>query len=109
VLNRPPVNAVNQRMYRELHALFSQADRFLPDASVAVAASLRPCQPTGSVRALEIARHSPAVLRVGKKALNEVKEMPLHAGYELEQGRTLELSDLPDGKEAIARFFAEGS
>ena len=36
VLNRPPVNAVNQRMYRELHRLFSQADRFLPDASVIV-------------------------------------------------------------------------
>src|SRR5258708_37830176 len=36
VLNRPPVNAVNQRMYRELHTLFSQTGRFLPDASVVV-------------------------------------------------------------------------
>jgi hypothetical protein len=28
-------------------------------------------------------------------------------GYELEQRRTLELSDLSDGKEAIGRFFAK--
>jgi enoyl-CoA hydratase len=54
-----------------------------------------------------IARHSPAVLRTGKRALNEVEEMPLRVGYELEQRRTLELSDLPDGKEAVAKFFAK--
>jgi len=36
VMNRPPVNAVNQRMYRELHRLFNQVDRFLPEASVIV-------------------------------------------------------------------------
>jgi enoyl-CoA hydratase len=54
-----------------------------------------------------IARHSPAVLRTGKKSLNEVEEMPLHVGYEREQRRTLELSDLADGKEAIKKFFAK--
>jgi enoyl-CoA hydratase len=232
VLNRPPVNAVNQRMYRELHRLFSQTDRFLPDASAVVVVADGPhfcagndlsefasmtsqnarermyhareaffaiqdcplptvaaiqgvavgtgigisssCDimiaaddakiglpevkvgvmggprhlarmlpqhivrymfltgelmpapelarlgglletvPVGQLRprareiAALIARHSPAVLRTGKKALNEVEEMPLHAGYEREQSRTLELSDLPDGKEAIERFFAKG-
>jgi enoyl-CoA hydratase len=231
VLNRPPVNAVNQRMYRELHRLFSQTDRFLPGASVVVVVAdgphfcagndlsefasmtsqnarermyhareaffaiqdcalptvaaiqgvavgtgigissscdimiaaddakiglpevkvgvmggprhlarmlpqhivrymfltgeLMPAQemarlggllevvPAGQLRARAreiaalIARHSPAVLRTGKKAMNEVEEMPLHAGYEREQGHTLELSDLPDGKAAIERFFAK--
>ena len=34
--------------------------------------------------------------------------MPLHAGYEREQRQTLELSDLPDGKQSIERFFAKG-
>jgi enoyl-CoA hydratase len=232
VLNRPPVNAVNQRMYRELHRLFSQADRFLPEASVVVVVADGPhfcagndlnefasmtsqnarermyhareaffaiqdcplptiaaiqgvalgtgvgisssCDimiaaddariglpevkvgvmggprhlarmlpqhivrymfltgelmpapemarlgglletvPTDQLRARAreigalIARHSRAVLRTGKKALNEVEEMPLHVGYESEQRRTLELSDLPDGKDAIERFFAKG-
>jgi enoyl-CoA hydratase len=56
-----------------------------------------------------IARHSPAVLRTGKRALNEVEEMPLRVGYELEQRRTLEISDLPDGKDAVAKFFAKTS
>jgi enoyl-CoA hydratase len=230
VLNRPPVNAVNQRMYRELHRLFSGTDHFLPEASVIVLvadgphfcagndlnefASMTPQNarerlyhareaffaiqecPLPTVAAIQgvavgtgigissscdimiaaddariglpevkygvmggprhlarmlpqhivrymfltgelmparevarlggllettpseklrarareiawlIARHSPAVLRTGKKALNEVEEMPLHVGYEREQRRTLELSDLADGKEAIERFFA---
>jgi enoyl-CoA hydratase len=35
-LDRKPVNAVNQRMYREIHRLFTQTDRFLPDASAVV-------------------------------------------------------------------------
>jgi enoyl-CoA hydratase len=54
-----------------------------------------------------IARHSRPVLRTGKKALNEVEELSLRVGYELEQRRTLELSDLPDGKAAINKFFAK--
>ncbi|MFC6239293.1 enoyl-CoA hydratase/isomerase family protein [Longivirga aurantiaca] len=36
VMSRPPVNAVNQRMYRELHRLFTQVDRFLVGSSVVV-------------------------------------------------------------------------
>jgi enoyl-CoA hydratase len=54
-----------------------------------------------------IARHSPAVLRVAKQAMNEVEEMPLRTGYELEQRRTVELGDHPDGKEAVRRFFEQ--
>jgi enoyl-CoA hydratase len=232
VLNRPPVNAVNQRMYRELHRLFSQADRFLPEASVVVVVAdgphfcagndlnefasmtsqnarermyhareaffaIQDCSlptiaaiqgvalgtgvgissscdimiaaddariglpevkvgvmggprhlarmlpqhivrymfltgelmpapemarlgglletvPADQLRARAreiaalIARHSRAVLRTGKKALNEVEEMPLHVGYESEQRHTLELSDLPDGKDAVERFFIKG-
>jgi enoyl-CoA hydratase len=231
VLNRPPVNAVNQRMYRELHRLFSQTDRFMPDASVVVVVAdgphfcagndlnefasmtsanarermyhareaffaIQDC-PLPTVAAIQgvavgtgigissscdimiaandariglpevkvgvmggprhlarmlpqhivrymfltgelmpapelvrlgglleavppdrlraraheiaalVARHSRPVLRTGKRALNEVEEMPLRTGYELEQRRTLELSDLPDGKAAINKFFAK--
>lgn len=229
VLDRPPVNAVNQRMYRELHRLFTGVDRFLPDTSVVVLVANGPhfCAgndlhefesmtsdnarerlfhareafyaimdcPLPTVAAVQgvatgtgiglcsscdvviaaddariglsevkvgvmggprhlarlvpqhiarymfltgelmpapelarrgglletvpaerlreraceiaalIARHSPAVLRAGKAALNEVEELPLRVGYEHEQRRTLELSDHPDGKEAIRRFF----
>jgi enoyl-CoA hydratase len=229
VLNRPPVNAVNQRMYRELHRLFGSTDEFLPDASVAVVVAegrhfcagndlnefatmnsanarerlfhareafyaIMDC-PLPTVAAVQgvatgtgigissscdvmiaaddariglseitvgvmggprhlarllpqhivrymfltgelmsapevarrggiletvpaeqlraraheiavlIARHSAPVLRVGKLALNEVEELPLRVGYELEQRRTLELSDHPDGKAAVRRFF----
>jgi enoyl-CoA hydratase len=233
VLGRPPVNAVDQRMYRELHRLFTGTDRFLPDASVVVLVADGPhfCAgndlgefatmtsanarerlyhareafyaimdcPMPTVAAVQgvatgtgigissscdviiaaddariglsevkvgvmggprhlarmlpqhivrymfltgelmpapevarlggiletvpadrlrarareiaalIARHSPAVLRAGKLALNEVEELPLRVGYEREQRRTLELSDHPDGKEAIRRFFAKDS
>ena len=233
VLNRPPVNAVNQRMYREIHRLFSQADRFLPEASVVVVVAdgphfcagndlgefatmtsdnaperlyhareafyaIQAC-PLPTIAAIQgvavgtgigissscdiviasddariglpevkvgvmggprhlarmlpqhivrfmfltgelmpapemarlgglletvpreqlraradeiaalVARHTPAVLRIGKRALNEVEEMPLHSGYELEQARTLEISDLPEGKAVIQRFFAKDS
>ncbi|HEX3564511.1 MAG TPA: enoyl-CoA hydratase-related protein [Acidimicrobiales bacterium] len=232
VLNRPPVNAVNQRMYRELHQLFSRTDRFMPDASVVVVVAdgphfcagnelsefasmtsqnarermyhareaffaiqdcplptvaaiqgvavgtgigissscdimiaadnariglpevkvgvmggprhlarmlpqhivrymfltgelmpapelarlggllevVPPDQLRGRAReiAAMIARHSREVLRTGKKAMNEVEEMPLRMGYELEQRRTIELSDLPDGKAAISKFFTRG-
>lgn len=54
-----------------------------------------------------IARHSPAVLKVAKASMNEVEELPLRVGYELEQRRTVELSDHPDGKEAIRQFLAK--
>jgi enoyl-CoA hydratase len=231
VLNRAPVNAVNQRMYREIHRLFTATDTFLPEASVVVVVADGPHFSAGNdlgefatmtsrnarermyhareafyaiqdcplptiaaihgvavgtgigissscdimiaaddarigltevkvgvmggprhlarmlpqhlvrymfltgelmpapelarwgglletvpadklrERAREIAaliaRHSPAVLRVAKRALNDVEEMPLRSGYELEQSRTLELSDHPDGKEAIRRFFED--
>lgn len=229
ILDRPPVNAVNQRMYREIHRLFSAADAFLPEASaiVLVAAGKHFCAgndlsefatmtsanarermfhareafyaimdcPLPTIAAVQgvatgtgvgissscdvviaaddariglsevtvgvmggprhlarmlpqhivrymfltgelmpapelvrlggileavpnerlrtraheiagmIARHDPAVLRTGKAALNAVEEMPLRPGYEYEQRRTLELSDLPEGKDAIRRFF----
>jgi enoyl-CoA hydratase len=36
VLDRPPVNAVNQRMYREIQYLFTHTGKLLPDASVIV-------------------------------------------------------------------------
>lgn len=35
-LDRKPVNAVNQRMYREVHRFFTSTTRFIPDASVLV-------------------------------------------------------------------------
>ncbi|WP_236796044.1 enoyl-CoA hydratase-related protein [Amycolatopsis sp. GM8] len=35
-LNRPPVNAVTQEMYREIRAVFSDENTYLPDARVVV-------------------------------------------------------------------------
>lgn len=231
VLSRPPVNALTQRAYREIHRLFSQTDRFLPDASVVVVLAdgphfcagneldeftsmtsdnarermwhareafyaIQEC-PLPTVAAIQgvavgagigissscdvmiaaddarigltevkvgvmggprhlarmlpqhlvrymfltgellpapqiaqwgglletvpaselrarareiaelIARHSHAVLRTAKRAMNEVEELPLRVGYEKEQRYTVELSDLPDGKSAIAGFFGD--
>lgn len=54
-----------------------------------------------------IARHSPAVLRTAKQAMNEVEELPLRTGYEREQAYTVKISDLPDGKSAVARFAGD--
>jgi hypothetical protein len=45
---------------------------------------------------------------VAKRAFTEIEELPLRVGYELEQRRSVELSDQPDGDEAI-RMFREGA
>lgn len=232
VLNRPPVNAVNQRMYREIHKLFSRADTFLAGAVVVVVVAdgkhfcagndmgefatmtsnnarermyhareafyaimdcplptiaaiqgvavgtgigiasscdiiiaaddariglpevkvgvmggprhlarmlpqhiVRYMFLTGELmpapemarlggileavppeqlrtRALEIAalivRHNPDVLRAAKKAMNDVEEMPLRSGYELEQSRTLELTDHPDRVRSVQGIVGKG-
>jgi len=229
VLSRPPVNALSQRAYREIHRLFSRTDRFLPDASVivlvadgahfcagneltevstltsqnarerlfharesfyavqdcvlptvvaiqgacigsgvAIASScdvmiaandarigmteikvgvmggarhlarllpqhiarymfltgeLLPASevarlgglletvPAGQLRerareiAALIARHDLTVLKTAKQAINEVEELGLRAGYEREQQYTLAISDLPEGKAAVAEFL----
>lgn len=39
ILDRPPVNAVNQAMYAELRELFSRADELLPDARAVILAA----------------------------------------------------------------------
>jgi enoyl-CoA hydratase len=52
--------------------------------------------------ATSIARHSPAVLRIGKRALNQIEHLDLKRGYELEQCYTGDLSGDPDSKEALA-------
>jgi enoyl-CoA hydratase len=36
LMRRPPVNAVSQAMYAELHALFTRFDEYLPDAAVVI-------------------------------------------------------------------------
>jgi enoyl-CoA hydratase len=46
-----------------------------------------------------ISRHDPVVLRTAKQALNEVEELPLRVGYELEQSRTVALSGHRRGAE----------
>ena len=56
-----------------------------------------------------IARHDRTVLRTAKKSLNEVEELDLRVGYELEQRRTLELADEPERQNSLARFFAKES
>ncbi|GEL22897.1 enoyl-CoA hydratase [Pseudonocardia sulfidoxydans NBRC 16205] len=37
-LNRPPVNAVDQQFYREIHTFFSNVEEYLPEARVVVLA-----------------------------------------------------------------------
>jgi enoyl-CoA hydratase len=54
--------------------------------------------------ALRIARHSPAAIMVGKRALNQIEAMDLKSGYEAEQGYTGDMADHPDAKEALAAF-----
>jgi enoyl-CoA hydratase len=58
-------------------------------------------QAAGTV-ARAIARHSPAALRIGKRTLNVIEDLPLKAGYEFEQSMTREMTRYPDSKEAVA-------
>jgi enoyl-CoA hydratase/carnithine racemase len=54
--------------------------------------------------ATRIASFSPTAVRVGKMVLNRVETMDLRAGYEFEQGYTVEMSGHPDSKEALQAF-----
>ena len=49
-----------------------------------------------------ITRHSPAAVRIGKRALYQIEHVDLKSGYELEQGYTGDLCGHPDSKEALA-------
>lgn len=49
-----------------------------------------------------ITRHSPAAVRIGKRALNQIEHLDLKSGYELEQGYTGDLCGHPDSEEALA-------
>jgi enoyl-CoA hydratase len=51
-----------------------------------------------------IARKSPTAIRMAKQALDLVEELPLGAGYEVEQQFTLRLHGMPDAAEAAAAF-----
>jgi enoyl-CoA hydratase len=52
--------------------------------------------------AARIARHSPTAIRVAKRALGQVEDLSVQAGYPLEQSFTVGLSGEPDAKEALA-------
>jgi enoyl-CoA hydratase len=55
--------------------------------------------------ARSIARHSPVALRFAKQNLNAIEYEALKAGYEYEQGRTVELSGYADSKEAVKAYL----
>jgi enoyl-CoA hydratase len=54
--------------------------------------------------ARRIASFSPLAVRMGKRALNQVEDMNLKSGYEIEQGYTVKMSGHRDSKEALAAF-----
>lgn len=54
--------------------------------------------------AQRIAALSPTAVRLGKQILNRVEWMDLRAGYEFEQGYTVQMSGHPDSKEALTAF-----
>ena len=55
--------------------------------------------------AREIAGKSPAAIRLAKGALNTIEDMSLRDGYRYEQNLTVQLSEHPDSKEAVAAFL----
>jgi enoyl-CoA hydratase/carnithine racemase len=55
--------------------------------------------------AAEIAGKSPAAIRLAKGALNTIEDMSLRDGYRYEQNLTVQLSEHPDSKEAVAAFL----
>jgi len=54
--------------------------------------------------ATRIASLSPTAVRIGKTILNRIETMDLPAGYEFEQGYTVQMSGHPDAKEALKAF-----
>lgn len=59
---------------------------------------------TATKLARRIASLSPTAVRLGKRVLNRIEEMELRAGYEFEQGFTVQMSGHPDSKEALLAF-----
>jgi enoyl-CoA hydratase len=55
--------------------------------------------------ALEIARKSPAAIRLAKEALNRVESLPLKEAYRIEQDYTARLGKYEDSKEAMKAFM----
>ncbi len=53
----------------------------------------------------EIAAKSPAAIRLAKQSLNTIEELSLRDGYRYEQNMTLQLTNHPDSKEAMAAFL----
>jgi enoyl-CoA hydratase/carnithine racemase len=52
----------------------------------------------------EIAANSPTAIRLAKQALDLAEELPIAAGYEVEQQFSLRLAATPDAAEAAAAF-----
>jgi enoyl-CoA hydratase len=55
--------------------------------------------------ATEIAKKSPAALRLAKRAINTVETMGLKDGYRFEQNLTVEMTQHEDSKEAMRAFI----
>lgn len=54
-----------------------------------------------AAEARRIAAFSPTAVRLGKKGLNDIEDLDIRRGYELEQGLTARMMDHPDSKRAL--------
>jgi enoyl-CoA hydratase len=54
--------------------------------------------------AARVASFSPTAVRIAKSVLNRIEVMDMKAGYAFEQVYTVQMSDHPDSKEALAGF-----
>jgi len=61
--------------------------------------------PTALEIARSIASKSPIATRMFKHTLNTIEDMSLRDGYRYEQNLTVQLSEHPDSKEAVAAFL----
>jgi enoyl-CoA hydratase len=59
--------------------------------------------------AYEIAQKSPLALRFGKEALLLAEDLPVEAGYHVEQQFSMRLAETADGKEAAQAFIEKRS
>jgi enoyl-CoA hydratase len=55
--------------------------------------------------ARQIASKSPLAIRISKETINAIEEMPARESYRYEQGRTAEMANSDDAREAVAAFM----
>jgi enoyl-CoA hydratase len=89
--------------------MFFTSEQVEADEFRAAGASISVCEPARLLEearklATRIASFSPVAVRRAKTVLNRIETMDVRRGYELEQASTVEMSDHPHAKEALAAF-----